>query len=331
MGFFEAASNVVGLPGSMVRDVIGGENPFDQLLDPFGEEDRLNITEATGLEGIPGFLAEMLLDPLNLLAGVGVAKSLPKLLKARKVAKAAKLERKMGRLRKAGNVRGGVASGATRRQKQVQKAIGESSAFGRDGGIPNWLEVLDDHNLVTEGMARKMGLTLKGPSRAGLLSRIGSRLGVAGGGLKEAGRYGFGQFRNLPRYSQAVIAPKALGGLERGLFGDEEESIGIEEILNNPELMEILMEQALLGGDAGTPAVISQLEAELNEPLNIASPLDMLDMNSPEPEFSGPSVGRRHGSPLGWRQDLSAPDLRDEYSAPSLRSGLFLEDNPFGL
>jgi hypothetical protein len=305
MGFFEGLSNVVGLPGSMVRDVIGGENPFDQLLDPFGEEDRLNITEATGLEGIPGFLAEMLLDPLNLLAGVGVAKSLPKLLKARKLAKAAKTERKMDRLRKAGNVRGGVRSGATRRRRSIAAELG-----------------LSPGDEVTEKLARTIGRTLKGPSRAGLLSRIGSRLGVAGGGLKEAGRYGFGQFRNLPRYSQAVIAPKALGGLERGLFGDEEESIGIEEILNNPELMEILMQQALLGGGA-----------EANEPLNMASPLDMLDINSPEPEFSGPFVGpqmQQFGP-----SPISAPDLlpglRDEYSAPSLRSGLFLEDNPFGL
>ncbi|HCX87582.1 MAG TPA: hypothetical protein DG761_06125 [Gammaproteobacteria bacterium] len=288
MGFFEAASNLVGLPGSMVRDVIGGENPFDQLLDPFGEEDRLTITESTGLEGIPGFLAEMLLDPLNLLAGVGVAKSLPKLLKAHKAGRGAKTARKMDRLRKAGNVRGGVRSGATRRRRSVAAELG-----------------LSPGDEVTEKLAQSIGRTLKGPKRAGLLSRIGSRLGVAGGELKETGRHALGQFRNLPRYSQAVIAPKALGGLERYLFSD-------------PEVMEILMEQALLGGDAGT-----------NEPLNMASPLDMLDINSPEPEFSGPFVGRQT-DPLGL-SPISAPDLRDEYSAPSLQSGLFLEDNPFGL
>lgn len=300
MGFFEGLSNVVGLPGSMVRDVIGGENPFDQLLDPFGEEDRLNITEATGLEGIPGFLAEMLLDPLNLLAGVGVAKSLPKLFKARKLAKAAKTERKMDRLRKAGNVRGGVKSGATRRRRSIAAELG-----------------LSPGDEVTEKLARTIGRTLKGPSRAGLLSRIGSRLGVAGGELKEAGRM---YSRNLPRYSQAIFGTQALGGLERGLFGGE------------PDIMELLAKESPEKLEA-IRAMLEMTSGAANEPLNMASPLDMLDINSPEPEFSGPFVGpqmQQFGpSPISAPDLL--PDLRDEYSAPSLRSGLFLEDNPFGL
>ena len=305
MGFFEAASNVVGLPGSMVRDVIGGENPFDQLLDPFGEEDRLTITESTGLEGIPGFLAEMLLDPLNLLAGVGVAKGLPKLLKARKAAKGSKALFRRVAKRSADRRRAGQASGLTRRKKRVAKKLWGTSDKGQAAG-------------VTEELAKLAGLTLRGPKGPGMLSRVKGGIAAGGRGLRGRAKHGWRQFRRLPRYSQAVIGPKALGGLERGLFGDEEESIGIEEILNNPELMEIIMQQALLGGDAGT-----------NEPLNMASPLDMLDINSPEPEFSGPFVGRQT-DPFG-PSPISAPDLRDEYSAPSLQSGLFLEDNPFGL
>ena len=36
-----AAGNLLDLPGSMVRDLLAFENPFDQLLSPFSHENRV--------------------------------------------------------------------------------------------------------------------------------------------------------------------------------------------------------------------------------------------------------------------------------------------------
>jgi hypothetical protein len=87
---FGAVGNFLDLPGSMLRDALAFENPFDQLLSPFSHENRVTgrdlltqygIAEAnkeTGISGwfddpmegvrdVGGFLAEVALDPLNML------------------------------------------------------------------------------------------------------------------------------------------------------------------------------------------------------------------------------------------------------------------------
>ena len=86
---------------SSVRDLIAGENPWDQWLDPQNQEKRVTgrqMLEKSGLVGentdqgwvpdlgdIGGFAAEALLDPTNLLGGAGLAKRLMGISKTKAV------------------------------------------------------------------------------------------------------------------------------------------------------------------------------------------------------------------------------------------------------
>lgn len=85
--------NTLDVPGSMVRDTLGGENPFDQLMSPWSAKNRLtgrDLTrrwglsgeEDTGLNMAGGVATEMALDPLMWL-GAGL---LTKALKGSRVA-----------------------------------------------------------------------------------------------------------------------------------------------------------------------------------------------------------------------------------------------------
>lgn len=87
--------NLLGLPGSMVRDVLTLNNPFDQLLTPLSDVNRTSgrdlltqwgLTQPnkeTGMGGwlsdpmegvrdVAGFAAEVALDPLTYLGGIGM-------------------------------------------------------------------------------------------------------------------------------------------------------------------------------------------------------------------------------------------------------------------
>ncbi len=91
IGAVGAVGNLLDLPGSMVRDTLTGNNPFDQLLSPFSSQNRVDgrgmltawgltsPNKETGISGwldnpmegvrdIGGFLAETALDPLNMLS-----------------------------------------------------------------------------------------------------------------------------------------------------------------------------------------------------------------------------------------------------------------------
>lgn len=77
-----AIGNVLDLPGSMVRDVLAGENPLDQLLDPTGSENRITGRDLTTRWGLTtandpnrwewadlgGFATELVTDPLSIAA-----------------------------------------------------------------------------------------------------------------------------------------------------------------------------------------------------------------------------------------------------------------------
>lgn len=99
------AGNALDLPGSSVRDLLTGNNPFDQWLTPFSDQNRatgrdvlaplLGANEETGMAGwldnpmeglkdVAGFGAEVLLDPTNLIPGRAVLRA----MKGRKAAKA---------------------------------------------------------------------------------------------------------------------------------------------------------------------------------------------------------------------------------------------------
>lgn len=89
--------NVLDVPGSMVRDVIGGENPFDQLMSPHSDRNRLTGRDLLRRAGVAGkkdtwgnwgagLATEVALDPTTYLTFGASA-----LTKGGKVAKAAGL------------------------------------------------------------------------------------------------------------------------------------------------------------------------------------------------------------------------------------------------
>lgn len=91
------AGNLLDLPGSSLRDILAGRNPFDQWATPFSGDNRatgrdvlqpfLGANQETGMAGwldnpmegfkdIAGFGAEVLLDPLNLIPAGAVSRAL---------------------------------------------------------------------------------------------------------------------------------------------------------------------------------------------------------------------------------------------------------------
>lgn len=78
--------NVADLPGSSVRDLFAGENPFDQWASPLQDTHRTSgaklVSMYTGADQngwgatLGGMGVEMVLDPLNLVSGAGVMKRL---------------------------------------------------------------------------------------------------------------------------------------------------------------------------------------------------------------------------------------------------------------
>ena len=114
------AGNALDLPASSLRDLLTGNNPFDQWATPFSDRNRatgrdvlspfLGANEETGFAGwadnpmeglkdIAGFGAEVLLDPLNFVSGAGVVKALrgAKAAKGRNAVAAAENAAKAGK------------------------------------------------------------------------------------------------------------------------------------------------------------------------------------------------------------------------------------------
>jgi len=100
------AGNMLDLPGSSVRDILSGRNPFDQWATPFSGDNRatgrdvlnpiFGANKETGMSGwlddpwegvkdLAGFGLEVVADPLNLIP----AGTLSKVLKGRKAARGA--------------------------------------------------------------------------------------------------------------------------------------------------------------------------------------------------------------------------------------------------
>jgi hypothetical protein len=79
-----ATGNLLDVPGSMARDVLAGQNPFDQILDPFGSENRTtgrDLLRQTGMisnrdttgNWWGGLAAEILTDPTTYMTFGGSA------------------------------------------------------------------------------------------------------------------------------------------------------------------------------------------------------------------------------------------------------------------
>lgn len=88
--------NTLDVPGSMVRDTLGGENPFDQLMSPWSAKNRLTGRDLlrragwAGQEDTWGNLAggiglELATDPLNIIPAAGLLK---RAFQGHKIAKA---------------------------------------------------------------------------------------------------------------------------------------------------------------------------------------------------------------------------------------------------
>ena len=54
LGLAGAVGNTLDLPGSMVRDTLAGQNPFDQLLSPFSDQDRTSGRDLIRKYGLAG-------------------------------------------------------------------------------------------------------------------------------------------------------------------------------------------------------------------------------------------------------------------------------------
>jgi hypothetical protein len=90
--------NTLDVPGSMVRDALGGENPFDQLAAPWRANNRLSGRDLARRYGMAsqedtwgnlagGIGIELATDPLNFVPGLGLVK---RALQGSKIAKATK-------------------------------------------------------------------------------------------------------------------------------------------------------------------------------------------------------------------------------------------------
>lgn len=96
-GAFNGVMNLLDLPGSSMRDLVAGENPWDQWSSPLSADHRVSGAQLVSMYAgsdpnslattIGGIGAEMLLDPTNLLGGAGV---LRRVMAARKAVQANK-------------------------------------------------------------------------------------------------------------------------------------------------------------------------------------------------------------------------------------------------
>ncbi len=151
-----AAGNLLDLPGSMIRDVLGLHNPFDNLLNPFSSENRTSGRELLRQYGLVGqadstanwwggLAAEIATDPLTYASfGAGA------LTKAGKVAQvagalgdAAKVVRTASKLpaKYTTTLRDLARSGKARQLAQAARAQGVRLADVADEPLANLLQV----------------------------------------------------------------------------------------------------------------------------------------------------------------------------------------------
>ncbi len=92
LGGIAALGNLIDLPGSMVRDVMVGENPLDQLLHPFSGESRTygrDMLRKAGMIGqkdtllnaLPGLAIDIATDPLTWIMPFGALTKAGKVVK----------------------------------------------------------------------------------------------------------------------------------------------------------------------------------------------------------------------------------------------------------
>lgn len=242
-----SVGNLLDVPGSMVRDVLTLNNPFDQLLDPFGSSNRItgremltdwgwtapNDPDAWEAADFAGFGAEVLTDPLSLFPPFALTKA--------------------GKLAKAGNLLGDVSKVATAKAgAKVGKLKGGMTTTLQDllnspdliGGNVAARKALSDaaagvgqnlDDLLGQPLRGSVGLAAPFMQAADAVGS-GSKAGQAiAGGLDSAadwlgtswpGRAGAALFSRGAKSTFTPEAQEAMGGITRAQDVARAESLG---------------------------------------------------------------------------------------------------------
>lgn len=187
-----AVGNFLDLPGSAARDVLTGQNPFDQFLSPLSSENRAtgrdvlhhyglatkNDPDKWEVADFTGFGAEVLLDPLSYLGGVGLLKSVGK---GGNVLRKAGVKIPSGRVARMTTKVSEAARGAA---PEALEAAAKGSGFDSSEAF---LKGLGDESVggllsYNRPFGSPRGLIGTGP----LAQKIGRGLDIVGGAVKES-------------------------------------------------------------------------------------------------------------------------------------------------
>ena len=140
--------NTLDVPGSMVRDTLGGENPFDQLMAPWRGDNRLSGRDLLRRRGwasqedtwgnlAGGIGIELATDPMNLLAGAGL---LRRAFQGAKIAKATRAVDEANTLSQALRAKGWMPEEVAQATKirGVTQTPDKSKFFAREIGNGRW-------------------------------------------------------------------------------------------------------------------------------------------------------------------------------------------------
>lgn len=182
------AGNLLGLPGSMVRDAVMLRNPFDQLMTPFSDENRTSGAEMSSMflggdqnsggNQLAGLIAEVLSDPLMLATGGTTAAGRAALGAGKAAMKA-----------------GGRVAGAAKSGYKAGRAANQAERAAKVGPIANRANDLATRNIVKtqERMAQAQPALQSANTSADMLGPYfrGSQYGptrAQGEALREMGR-----------------------------------------------------------------------------------------------------------------------------------------------
>lgn len=170
IGTLAAVGNVLDLPGSSVRDVLAGKNPFDQYLSPTSSNNRTtgrDLARQYGLAGrrntwgnaIGGFGAEVALDPLTYLTFGGSA-----LGRAGQAAKGAGLMDDLARV--AAAKQGRAIGSVGKRQARLTTTLEDFAKYGGGETAEKASKLISEGSKADEVMGglAGVGLPFRDPS-----------------------------------------------------------------------------------------------------------------------------------------------------------------------
>lgn len=220
-----AAGSLLDLPGSSVRDVLAGENPFDQWLSPLSGENRVSgrdLMHQYGLLGrnkkgfdwgdVAGFAGEVALDPLTYLtfgaSAVGKGGQIAK--RAGVLTDALKASGKGPRVGRMTETLGGIAKRAT---PDELSRLGDAAT---KMGFSSLDDALARHGGEAVGGLVGVGLPFKSPVFT--LGKAGGKAESVARGMDAAGKAVKG---TAPvRYFRGLMDPSVMGR-----FGKAEQPI----------------------------------------------------------------------------------------------------------